>query len=476
VTHAVATHAPPLPLGFRIELDGDVKPLRGGGWFGGSPTRVLRLTEDGSAAWDELRAGPVSSRRAGMLARRLIDAGIAHPVPQQPSAAPDVTVVIPVRDRVVELDQCLTSLASAYPVVVVDDASAGGSAIRAVATRHGARLIRLEQHAHQAAARNVGTAQAETELVAYVDSDTIPGVGWIAALAAHFADPAVAAVAPRVVPVADRSMVGRYTTARCNLDLGPKPARVVPYGRVSYLPTAALLVRRSAVLQVAGPRGVFDPDLLTGEDVDLIWRLHHAGWRIRYEPSQRISHQEPTTWGAILRRRRRAGTSTSLLAVRHPEAMTHLFIYPYAAACAVAVAARRPGLALAAFVASAGRLRRTLRRAGVADPELSATVLARGTAEAAMHSWIGIGRYLIHFAPWLLGLGLLHQRTRLPAAGLALCPALSDWRHRHAPIDPITFSVGYLVNEVAYGTGVLSGCVHERTTVPLRPVLIRRSP
>ena len=76
-----------------------------------------------------------------------------------------------------------------------------------------------------------------------------------------------------------------------------------PGSRVSYVPTAALLVRRSALDSVAiddaaipapghlagpGPlssRGVFDPALRYGEDVDLIWRLHDAGWRVRYEPS-----------------------------------------------------------------------------------------------------------------------------------------------------------------------------------------------
>ncbi len=467
--------AVPLPVGFAITLDPDAKPLRDGGWFGGSPSRVLRLTRPGAAAWEELRTGTVHSRRAGLLARRLTDAGIAHPVPPLRPGRPDVTVVIPVRDRVLELDRCLSSLAAAYPVVVVDDASADELGIRAVATKHGARLIRLEQHMHQAAARNVGTAQVDTEFVAYVDSDTVPGSEWIAALAAHFADPALAAVAPRVVPVAENSSVGRYTTALCNLDLGPRPARVVPYGRVSYLPTAALLVRRCAVLEIAGPDGVFDQAMWTGEDVDLVWRLHEAGWRIRYEPSRRIRHQEPGSWGAILRRRRRAGTSTSLLAARHPEAMAHLLIYPPAAACAIAIAARRPLLALIAFVAAAQRRRATLRRAGIPDAELDSRVLARTAAEATAQTWIGVGRYLIQFAPWLLGLGLLRRRTRAVSVGLALAPVLSDWRRRHAPIDPFTFGAGYLANEVAYGSGVLSGCVRERTLVPLRPALVRRS-
>ena len=47
--------------------------------------------------------------------------------------------------------------------------------------------------------------------------------------------------------------------------------------KVSYVPTAALLVRRAALDSVTpGGGAVFDPALRYGEDVDLVWRLHDA--------------------------------------------------------------------------------------------------------------------------------------------------------------------------------------------------------
>ena len=76
---------PPLPAGFRIELDPDTRQLTEAILFGGSPARAMKLSAAGCRALGELRAGPVRSAAAGVLARRLTDAGLAHP---RPPAAP----------------------------------------------------------------------------------------------------------------------------------------------------------------------------------------------------------------------------------------------------------------------------------------------------------------------------------------------------------------------------------------------------
>ena len=270
----------PLPSGFGVTLDAATKQLSDGSLFGGSPARVLRLTAAGQQALTELRAGPIRSSAAAVLARRLTDAGMAHPVPPpaDPARQLDVTVVIPVRDRAAMLDRCLAAVAARYPVIVVDDGSADESVVAAVAARHGASVRRRASTGGPAAARNSGLAGIGTELVAFLDSDCVPPPGWIAALATHLADPLVAAVAPRIAALAPRTAAGRYEQARGSLDLGAQAARVVPASRVGYVPTAALLVRRAA-LETVRPRtgAVFDPALRYGEDVDLVWRLHEAG-------------------------------------------------------------------------------------------------------------------------------------------------------------------------------------------------------
>jgi cellulose synthase/poly-beta-1,6-N-acetylglucosamine synthase-like glycosyltransferase len=60
------------------------------------------------------------------------------------------------------------------------------------------------------------------------------------------------------------------------------------------------LVRRRALDAVAVAGTVFDSALRYGEEVDLVWQLHDAGWRIRYDPAVEISHREPDTWPSLL--------------------------------------------------------------------------------------------------------------------------------------------------------------------------------
>ena len=260
---------------------------------GGSPVRVLRLTPSGArhvAGWWSGTPVPDHTRARG-LARRLLDTGIAHPVlssqVQAGAGGPgDVTVIIPVRDRQAELARCLAGLVQMPRVIVVDDDSGDPAAVARVAADAGARVLHRAVNGGPAAARNTGLAAADTPLVAFLDSDCVPGPGWLDALLPHFADPAVGAVAPRIVPdEPGRTWLARYEGASSTLDMGARESIVRPGSRVPYVPGAALVVRRAAT-------GTgFTETMRVGEDVDFVWRLAASGWRVRYEPAAIMPHQ-----------------------------------------------------------------------------------------------------------------------------------------------------------------------------------------
>ncbi|MQY27604.1 mycofactocin biosynthesis glycosyltransferase MftF [Nocardia aurantia] len=454
----------PLPTGFHVVPDASVRLLPGNLWWGGTPSRVLRLTPAGSRLWQQLEAGPVTSRAAGVLARRLTDAGLAHPRPPRPETRPNLTVVIPIRDRAAMLARCLDALGEDYPVVVIDDGSDDPVSLAAVADRPGVTLIRHDRNRGPAAARNTALRRVRTELIAFLDSDCVPEPDWIDSLAGHFADPVVAAVAPRIVTLP----TGKHAH-RCGLDLGERPARVQPQGAVAYVPTAALLVRRGAVLDVGWDGEAFDPDLRVGEDVDLVWRLHEAGWRVRYDPAVRVAHEEPAALPRLLARRFRYGTSAAPLAHLHPGSVPPLIVHPWAVLTVFGLLARRPSLALAGAIGSAATVAVPLDRAGVpADLALGAT--ASGIHRTAIET----GRYATQFAaPLVLAAALPGGRRRwgrrLAVAALLLATGLRDGAGRR----PLRTAAHRLADDVAYGAGVYTGCVRHRTWQPLRPKFVR---
>jgi mycofactocin glycosyltransferase len=470
------SRTPPLPAGFGIELDPWTRQLTAELWFGGSPVRIARLTPAGQAAWRELNPGRVTSRATGVLARYLTDTGLAHPVPPIPQVTPDVTVIVPVRDRADLLARCLTALGTEHQVIVVDDASWNPAAVAEVTARHGAKLIRRDVNGGPGAARNTGLGYATSDLVAFVDSDCEPSPDWIARLSGHFADPLIAVAAPRVTGRAARTTAGRYTESNGALDLGGKPGRVMPKSAISYVPTAAVLVRRQAL---DGHR--FDESLRVGEDVDLIWRLHKAGWRIRYDPSVQVAHHEPATWAQLLARRYRYGTSAAALAQRHPGNVSHLALQPWPALTVAALLARRPVAAAAAFAGALATTDCRLRRA-----EVPRAGLTRATAAAARQTWLALGRYGTQFAaPLLLAGAAVPSRGRPPGparnwgrrsaiASLLLGPPLTAWADGPRTLDPVTFALGRIADDIAYGLGVWSGCITVRTFAPLRPLVAWR--
>jgi mycofactocin system glycosyltransferase len=461
-----------MPAGVRVVLDPTTRRHGAKMLVGGTPRRVLRLSPAGRAAYDELQTASAGSGAARSLARYLTDAGLAHPRPVRRPLTASVTAVVPVRDRAALLDRCLRSLGTTIPVLVVDDGSADPARIGEVARRRGARVIRRETSGGPAAARNTALRLLDTDLVVMIDSDCVAPAGWVERLAAHLDDPAVGLAAPRVKPREVRTSAQRFAAVRGSLDLGAVEAPVAPLSRVAYVPSTALVARRAALADVAVAGEVFDERLRYGEDVDLVWRLHQRGWRVRYDPSVEVRHDEPATWARLLARRFRYGTSAAPLAERHPDATCPVVLPVLPAVVVGAAVARRP--VLAAVAAGAGLLasRRARVRAG-----LPAGGSARDFLVATGQTFVGAGRYTAQFALPLAVAACASgprgsMRRRIVATGaLVLAPGLRAATSGGGP-GPVRLVAGCLADDVAYGAGVWAGCIRARTLRPLLPKLV----
>lgn len=465
--------APPpgrLPDGYAVRLDPRTRRLDDGATLlGGSPLRMLRLSARARAL-----LGPgrfvVRDATTATLAARLLDAGVAHP-DLAPGPAPDVTVVIPVRDRPDGLRRLLAAVradpATAYlPIVVVDDGSADAAAVAGLAAAAGATVLRHGTARGPAAARNAGLRTATTEAVAFLDSDCVPTPGWLEALTPHLADPRLALVAPRIV-AADGGRGGwlsGYEAAAGALDMGAEPASVRPLSAVSYVPSAALLARRA-------PLGDgFDETMRVAEDVDLIWRLAAAGWRVRYEPAGAVAHDHRTALVEWVARRAFYGTGAALLAARHGSAVAPVVLAPSSAlAWGLAVAGGRHGrlAALVVLGSTTARLARRLRTPGGALPVvLPAGLVLRGTlaagrslARAATRHWWPVA---------LLAAGRSRRARRWVLAAAVADAVDAWWPHRH-DAGPVAFGVARRLEDLGYGAGLWWGALRHRQPRALLP-------
>jgi mycofactocin glycosyltransferase len=463
---------PRLPDGFAVQVDRRVRVLgAGSALLGGSPTRLLRLAPAARSLIDEGRV-EVNDAVSAQLARTLLDATVAHPRPASGPSHRDVTVVVPVRDNIFGLRRLLSTLRG-LRVIVVDDGSVSAVQLSDLSGVHcKLEIVRHERSKGPAAARNTGLAACETDFVAFLDSDVVPRRGWLEALLGHFSDPAVGLVAPRIVGLSNGdNLVARYEAVRSSLDLGRREAPVVPYGTVSYVPSAAIICRRSALSDLGG----FDETLGSGEDVDLCWRLVEAGVRLRYEPIALVAHDHRIRMREWLSRKAFYGKSAAPLSVRHPDKTAPLVISGWTLVVwlLMAVGSGMGYLASVAVAAlTARRIAGTLN--GVdSEPRDVAVVAARGLGAAALQLASAVCR---HYWPVALLAALLSRRCRQIVLLAAIVDGVVDWFSRHSNAEDDTRRIGLLpylalkrLDDIAYGAGMWSGMARERHLGPLKP-------
>jgi mycofactocin system glycosyltransferase len=432
--------------------------------LGGSPMRLLKLSATARAV---LATDDWESRAGRALTSRLIAAGLAHPQPQGGPDLGQVSVVIPVRDRAEAVRRLVEGLDPALEIIVVDDGSVPAlPPLGQVTVRH-------EDARGPGAARNTGIARATRAFVALLDSDVVAPQGWLTHLLPHFSDPRVAAVAPRIVTARGGALswtgrtLAHYDAVRSPLDLGDQPAAVTPGSRVSYLPAAALVLRRAALGDRPELSGPFDEELRYGEDVDLIWRLVSAGWTVRYEPQTAVGHAHRATLRATAVQRFGYGYSAAPLAARHPGKLAPFAGNRWTIAAWGLLATGHPRSAATTLAVATGKLSRKLpvRRA----VPLATQLVAQGT----LASGRAIGDALARpYGPIALQLLLAAgRRARLVAAAALVLPAAAEYARSRPQLGPLSWITLRTGDNLAYGLGLWAGCARERSLAALRPRL-----
>jgi len=262
----------PIAVGTLVRIDPESKFLDRDYLTGGAPWKLLRLPGGSKSVAESWVNGARILPGQERFARTLINQGMLHPIYEPRVDVDQIDVVIPVYNDISRVSRLLTMLRD-FHVTIVDDASSNPSLLAEIVSTFNQSLVRLEENVGPGGARNAGLRATSRPFIWFIDDDiTVDAALNVASrLFCQFSDPMISCVTPRVRGTDGNSLRDKFELRFSPLDMGARSQIVVPGGPVGYVPSACMMVRRSAV--GAG----FDPSLRIGEDVDLVWRLHDQG-------------------------------------------------------------------------------------------------------------------------------------------------------------------------------------------------------
>jgi glycosyltransferase involved in cell wall biosynthesis len=212
---------------------------------------------------------------------------------QDSTAIPRFSIVIPVYNDWIPLDQCLQYLARqtdapSFEVIIVDDGSTETAPefVTTSAHRYPLTVIR-QRHEGIPSARNQGIRTAKGAVLLFMDADCRLRSNCLASLNSTISrSPQHDCFQLRLV--GDRSsLVGRAEELRL---ITFQDHMLQPDGRIQYLNTAGFAMRRARADIEAG---VFDPVALRAEDTLLLANLMQGGELPLFVPDAIVEHAIP---------------------------------------------------------------------------------------------------------------------------------------------------------------------------------------
>jgi GT2 family glycosyltransferase len=210
--------------------------------------------------------------------------------------APDLRIdaVVPARDAEADIAACLDALAAAglppESVYVVDDGSRDDTA--AIARARGARVL-AGGGAGAAAARNLGAAAGDGEVILFCDADVTLHADAVDRVRSRFAgDPGLAAL----FGAYDADPLHPQAVSRIR-NLLNHHVHATAAGPAHSFWTGIGAVRRRVFAEMGG----LDPGQRMMEDIEFGLRLSRAGHRILLDPEVQGTHRKRWRVGAMMR-------------------------------------------------------------------------------------------------------------------------------------------------------------------------------
>jgi len=237
-----------------------------------------------------------------------------------PPVTEPVTIVVPAYNERTTIEPAVRSLAlsahAGVEVILVDDASADGTADAVEALGLGnVRVVRVPPGG-KATALNTGVALSRNDLIVMVDADTVVEPDAVHRLVQPFADPSVGAVAGNVKVGNRRGLLGRWQHIEYVMGFNLDRRLYDTFGCIPTIPGALGAFRRQALTDAGG----LTVDTIA-EDTDLTMAIHRAGWRVVYQETARAFTEAPATLGQLWMQRYRWSYGTMQAIWKHRSAV-----------------------------------------------------------------------------------------------------------------------------------------------------------
>jgi len=224
---------------------------------------------------------------------------------------PDVSVVISCYNKRETIAKSICSIllqeGVSFELIVVDDGSTDGSnsILDAFSTDERVKIVRKD-HNGISTTKNIGLANARSDIIYFVDGDCVLDQNSLARLLSCFTSPRIGCVGGAVRAMNKSSSIANAIELMQN-----EVERKWPFG-------ANVAYRREALTRTGG----FDESVEAGEDVDLFLRVNKMGFDFAYNPAVVARTVNPESFSSFLNQRFHWGIGFAQLVERHGEVLT----------------------------------------------------------------------------------------------------------------------------------------------------------